>query len=231
MKTFAALLAVLALAGFAANAENFSSTGYSAGTTIVGSGVDACANGTLFVNHDGGFENGYCWQSGGIVPPYYGAFAEGFDLGSGCVFCGAFWLTQVGQFTGRPADLYVWDGDNPPGAVVGMVAGHVFQNIAIWPSISQHDADMGICVYGPFSIGYWADFSAEVCQWFIAADQDGFGGMPWTCIAPGIGYPTGWNNPTAVWGPTQSMGLGAWFGAGYSPVEAQTWGSIKALFE
>ncbi len=230
MKKPVVLLAVLALAGFAANAENFSSTGYSAETTIVGSGADACAHGDLIHNH-GSFQSCYCWQFGGIVPPYYGAFAEGYDLGPGCVFCGAFWLTQLGYFNGKPADLYVWEGDNPPGAVVGMIAGHVFQNIAIWNSISQHDADMNIRVYGPFSIGYWADFSNETCQWFVAVDQEGAGGMPWTCVAPGIGYPAGWNNPSTIWGPTQSLGLGVWFGEGGSPVETQTWGSIKALFE
>ncbi len=231
MKTCASLLAVLALAGFAANAENFSSTGYTE-TIIIGSGPEACANGTLFVHHDT-FENGYCWQYGGIAPPYYGAFGEAYDLGAGCVFCGAFFLTQIGYFSGNPADLYIWEGGvtSVPAAVLGMIPGHVFQSIAYWPAINQHDVDMNVCVYGEFTVGYWSDFSAETCQWYCAADVDGFAGNPWTYIAPGIGYPTGWSDPSAIWGATQSMGIGAWFGEGGSPVEAQTWGSIKGLFE
>ncbi len=122
----------------------------------------------------------------------------------------------------------------PPGAVVDVRVGRVFSDIAYWPSISQHDAEMYIPGWGEFTIGYWADFSNEVCQWFVAADQDGFGGYPWTNIAPGIGYPTGWTNPSEVWGSTQSLGIGVWFTDPIvcgSPVEAQTWGSIKGLFE
>ncbi len=93
MKKPAVLLAVLGLAVFGANAENFSSTGYSDQTTITGPGPDACAYGDLIYNHDGSFENGYCWQYGGVVPPSYGAFGEGYEIGVGCVACGAFWLT------------------------------------------------------------------------------------------------------------------------------------------
>ncbi len=236
MKTCAALLAVLALAGFAANAQNFSSTGYSDQTTIIEPEPDDCAGGHLSYNHDDSFENGYCWQYGGTVPPYYGAFGEGYSLGRGGVICGAFWLTQLGYFNGRPADLYVWEGGvtAPPGLVEGVVFGQVFQNIATWPLISRHVVNMYIGACGEFTIGYWADFSAETCQWFCAADQNGFGGHPWTNVAPGMGYPTGWQDPSPIWGPTQSLGFGSWFDPDFtcgSPVEAETWGSIKSLFE
>ena len=40
-----------------------------------------CPGSDLYCNHDGTFDgNGYAWQYGGVVPPYYGAFAEGYVL-------------------------------------------------------------------------------------------------------------------------------------------------------
>ena len=46
-----------------------------------------CPGSTLYINHDYGFHCGYAWQYGGVVPPYYGAFAERFS-GTGTL-CGA----------------------------------------------------------------------------------------------------------------------------------------------
>ena len=66
--------------------------------------------------------------------------------------------------------------------------------------------------------------------YIVAADLDGAGGHPWTYIAPGIGYPTGWNDPSIIWGTTQSLGLGGVF-SGCSPAESRSWGSMKALFQ
>ena len=162
MKRFATLLAILALTGFAANAADFGELGFSKDTQIQEPGNDECV-GTLFYNHDGSFENGYCWQYGGIVPPYYGAFGEGYDLGAVFVECSAHWLSQTGAFVGQPADIYLWDGGvtGAPGGVLSMVAGVVFDPIAFWPSCSQHDVEIGYHVGGEFTVGYWADFSNE----------------------------------------------------------------------
>ncbi len=52
---------------------------------------------------------------------------------------------------------------------------------------------------------------------------------PWTCIAPGIGLPTGWHDPSLVWGDTRSMGCGVYFERG-TPVEPETWGAVKSLY-
>jgi hypothetical protein len=92
---------------------------------------------------------------------------------------------------------------------------------------------MGIAVTGPFTVGFWGNWPGVLCGYFCAADLNGFGGYPWTNVAPGIGYPTGWNDPSIIWGTTQSMGCGAYFGTecGPIPADSQTWGSIKALFE
>jgi hypothetical protein len=232
MKKFATLLAVLALASFA-YADDFTETGFSTEGTVIGPGPDDCPQGTPFYNHDGSFENGYCWQLSGVVPPYYGAFGSAFDLGPGTVFCGSYWVTQTGSFVGQTADLYVWEDGvyGPPGAVVGVVVGHVMTNVPFWTDVGQNDAEINICVDGPFTTGYWGNWVEDYCGYFCGADLDGFGGIPWTCIAPGIGFPTGWNNPSDIWGPTQDMGLGGYFGQGGTPAEAETWGSIKALFE
>ena len=65
----------------------------------------------------------------------------------------------------------------------------------------------GICLLCAVSFPiYWANFSNQMCGYFIAADTNGFGGCPMTNVAPGIGYPTGWNPVSVIWGPTQSLG-------------------------
>jgi hypothetical protein len=215
MRKLVTLAAILCAATLTAAADDQASLGYSDETVIIGPDPDACANGVLIYDHDGSFENGYCWQWGGVDVPYYGAFGEGYRLGPGRVFCGAYWLTQIGYFYGQTADLYVWEGGvtMSPGAVVGVVTGHVFSGIAFWPSISQHDADLNIDVTtGEFTVGYWGNWpQSGPCAWYVAADLDGDEGHPWTNIAPGIGYPTGWNDVSSVWGYTPSIGIGAYF--------------------
>jgi hypothetical protein len=133
-------------------------------------------NGTLFVNHDGSFENGYAWQYGGSVAPYYGAFGEGYDLGAGVVCCGAFWASTLpGYYFGQPADAYVWDGGagSNPGAVLGMVPGNVFPNVPNWPTCAENDVTMGIAVTGPFTVGFWGNWPGVLCGYFCAADLNG----------------------------------------------------------
>ena len=215
MRKFMLLLLPLAVAVVAANASNPVSLGYSTETTISEPDTRACSSGALHYNHNGSFENGYAWQYDGVVPPYYGCFGEAYDLGAVTVHCGAYWLTQIGYFTGQRADCYVWEGGvtRPPGAVVGVVTGVLFSGIAYWPSISQHDVDLNIDVTGEFTVGYWGNWPGSgPCGWYVAADLDGEQGHPWTNIAPGIGYPTGWQDPSIVWGYTPALGIGVWAG-------------------
>jgi hypothetical protein len=236
MRRLALLLAVLALSAIAAHATNPVSLGYSDQVTVVNTGGnDACFAGVLYANHDGSFENGYAWQYGGCVAPYYGAFGESFDLDYGNVCCVALWVSTLpGYFFGQSCDAYVWDGGigGAPGAVLGMVPGNVLSSVPNWPTCAENDITMAVGVAGPFTVGFWGNWPGALCGYFCAADLNGFGGYPWTNIAPGIGYPTGWNDPSIVWGATQSMGIGVYWGDCYtSPVESRTWGSIKALFE
>jgi hypothetical protein len=234
MKKFATLLAVLALVGVA-GADSFMTLGYSEDTVIEGDMGDQCV-GIPVYNHDMSFENGYCWQINGCQPPYYGAYAEGYDLGEVNVECGLFYLTQIGYYTGQTLDAYVWDGGvyGPPSGVRCVVPGYTGMTIGYWPTCTLNEFELGCCVDTDFAVGYWGDWAAggdQICGWYVCSDENGFGGNPWTCIAPGIGYPTGWNPVTVTFPDCVSLGLGLTITDDPSPAESQTWGSIKALFE
>jgi hypothetical protein len=192
-----------------------------------------CPGSTLYINHDYGFHCGYAWQYGGVVPPYYGAFAEQFD-GSGTV-CGVQFVftTLPDYYHGQTLDAYAWESqDGIPGAVLGMTPGLQPGTIPIWPDHSVHDfAIAGPEVDGPFFAGMWGNWPGERAAFFLAEDLDGpIEGTPMTNIAPGLGYPTGWYDVAYVWGPTWSMGIGVYLDEGATPVEPVTWGRIKTLF-
>ncbi len=237
MRKIALLLAAMVFAAWA-GAGDFASTGYSEKTVIVPSSAEPCTR-PLYFNHDNSFENGFCWQYGGTAPPYYGAFAEGFGMGyvAGWVIeCVTLWVTQTGNFTGQPLDIYLWEGGagQAPGNVRYMLTGAILSNVPFWPTIGQNDIVFGGGILArEFAIGYWADFSGGPCGWYIGADLDGFGGYPWTNVAPGQSYPTGWQHPGIVWSAhyPQSLGIGIHAEQGIiSPVEGTTWGRLKALF-
>ena len=202
--------------------------------TLVAPPRDADCEDSLFVNHDGGLENGYCWAYGGTIPPYYGAFAEGYDLGAGSVECGAYWFTQTGYFYPMPIDIYVWEGGvtEPPSSVLFMSSGNMLEDVAVWPEFSQSDYEIGCEVTGEFAVGYWEDNTDTGCIYYVGVDLDGSGGHPWTNIAPDLGFPTGWQDPTVVWGfgSNRALGIGAHFRQPPSPVGSASWGAIKALF-
>ncbi len=231
MKRLALVLALLGLvAGSAGAAVTAGSVGPGQGIVLPSTDTDPCPPSYLFLNFDGSAENGYCWQYGGIVPPYYGAFAECCELDG--YICGLeLLLTGIG-YPCLPLDAYVWaDAGGVPGNVLSMTAGLNPCPVATRPSISTHDLRItDTTVTGVAWFGYWSNYSAQACGYFVAADTNGFGGCPYTNIAPGIGYPTGWNNVSVVWGPTQSIGIGAWYGS-ITPVRETTWGQIKAQFE
>jgi hypothetical protein len=233
MKRLATLLAVLAMVGLA-NADSDHSLGYSEETVMFPAQGDDCSDGVFICNHDGSCENGYCWDQGGTGPPYYGAFAEGYDLGAGTIVCSAYWLTQIGYVMGATLDAYVWDGgvSEEPGDVLCLVPGVLPENIPFWPECGQNDVEIGCCVSGEFTIGWWADWAPSwICQWYCCIDENGPAGYPWTCVLPDVGYPSGWQHLNVIWGSGVSTCIGVYFGDDPSPAESQTWGTIKALFE
>ena len=226
------LILLAALSGDTPAAEIFGSTGYGHGIAVHGGDTNPCPGSTLYLTYDGTGENGYCWGYGGMVPPYYGAFAEAYSAGVGYV-CGIdLFLTQIGYHTGQGADLYVWDSDGVnPTAVLSVTAGVAIPGtIAFWPSISEHG--IGItptAVSSDFFVGCWGNWPGTMCPWYVAVDADGMSGSPRTNIAPGIGYPTGWQDVAIVWGPTPSLGIGAFVSQG-TPVRDGSWGSVKRLY-
>jgi hypothetical protein len=230
MATMATVFALTNTAGWAQHAFDL---GNGAETVLVPAPGEDCAVGVLFHHHDGSIENGYCWDGLGMGPPYYGAFGEGYDLGPGTVVCGSYWLTQLGHFTGAALDAYVWAGgvSGVPGEVICLVTGTVPGNIPYWPAYGQNDVEIMCDVTGEFTLGWWADWGPYfTCQWYICADEDGAGGYPWTCILPGLGYPTGWQPVSMIFPDCASLAIGTYFTEVWSPVTSPTWGSIKVLF-
>jgi len=229
--SMSAMLLGLQMVCGAAGAEGFASLGYREDTVIQGDGSDECA-GTLVHNHDYSFENGYCWQYGGVAPPYYGALAEGFDLGCVTVECGVYWFTCIGYYPHQPTDFYVWDGGvhGPVNGVLCVVPGIHGLNIGYWPSCTMNCIEFRCGVSADFAVGYWGDWPSQYCDYYCCADENGPGGHPWTCIVPGIGYPSGWQHPNVVWEDCVSLGIGVTVIDGPSPAESRTWGAVKALF-
>jgi hypothetical protein len=164
--------------------------------------------GEYLLNYDGSAENGYCWQYGGLVSPDYGAFAECFSaFGWPCEI--DLFLTGQGNACEDQIDLYLWDdAGGTPGNVLSVFRGEAPCPVAVWPNVN--------CLYAPLypvrvDGAFWAGFAArpsdQASGFFIAADTDGPGGCPFTRIAPGVGYPTGWQDVSVVWGPTRSLGI------------------------
>lgn len=229
MKKLATLLAVAALvAGAAANAAEYAETGYSTDTVLIESGDGGC--GTLVMNADGTYENGFAWRYGGIVPPDYGAFAECYSGAS--KLCSAVYdFSTTGTQAGQSMDIFVYnDAAGAPGPVV-FTSRVTPGPVAFWPSISRHTFAIDTpCTADAWWVAYWGNWPGAVQGWFVGADLDGFGGCPFTNIAPGIGYPTGWNNASVVWGPVQAIGIGAEVVPCGVPVIESTWGQIKNLY-
>jgi hypothetical protein len=229
-------LVLLSTVSWVSGATDFSSLGYTSEPgEVTSAGLDECP-GTLMHNHDMTFENGYAWRYNGVVPPYYGAFGEGYAMGEDVeVQCVALWLSHINQYAGGPCDVYVWEGGvaDEPGSVLAVAIGVDPGVPATWPAISQHDIDTPdvIVAGGELTVGYWGDWPGAGVQWYCAADLNGPGGHPWTNLAPGSGYGTGWHDPSIVWGPTQSMGLGFYYSAEPTPAASVTWGAIKSFFE
>lgn len=187
--------------------------------------------GSLELNSDGSYENACAWRNQGLQAPFYGAFAECYT-GPVEICAAVLDLTQTGSFHGQPIDVLVWDDEGGcPGVVRCLRAGVILASIAEWPSISRHVISLeGCCTGESYWVGCWQATPFEHDVYLVGADRNGTGGCPKTCVAPGIGYPTGWQNVSVGWGPTQALGIGVQTRA-CSPVPTQTttWGRVKAL--
>lgn len=193
-------------------------------------------------NCDGTFENGYCWRHQGIGEPYYGCFAEGFHGPDQVVGMRIYLSASADVPPDSTSDLFVWgSGPAGPGSVLAMIPYVQFPAIPLWPEVRGFDFEITAEVGPNFYVGSQANFGPGYCfcYYYAAADTDGPGGSPWTCIAPGMGYPTGWQDPSIVWGTTAAMGYGVYTATEQGVADAPaddgaeahtTWGQVKRLF-
>lgn len=188
--------------------------------------------GTVSMNSDGTYEYAFAWQYGGVVPPNYGAFAE-CQPGAGEICAVVLDLTQD-SFRDYRTDIYVWDdSDGHPGTVLRMQAGVDMVGIAFWPNFSRHTVTLSdpVCTEGPCWLGFWGEWPGSSTEYYVGADLDGPGGCPMTNIAPGIGYPSGWQPVSVAFGPTSALGIGAEVReCGPVPVRTSSWGHVKQLY-
>lgn len=225
------ILLFLLCAASAVSADSFSTLGPRE-DIVVDEDVQGECVGTRIYNHDYSFESAYCWEVEGCAPPYYGAWGEAFDVGPATVECGLFWLTNAGIIDSKPLDLYVWSGgiNGPPSEVLLVVPENIGLHIGYWPTCTLNELEAGCCVDADFTVGCWIDWDNEHCYEYVCVDENGPGGRPWTYIAPGIGYPSGWQHPNVVFPNCVSMGIGATITWGPSPVGSRSWGEVKDLF-
>lgn len=206
------------------------SVGGGSGGAIVG---ERGGCGSFVMNADDTHEGAYAWQYGGVVAPNYGAFAEPYSEGAVEVCAGVFDFTSVGGQLDQTMDVYIWSDDGGvPASVLCLRPAVSPGHIAYWPGFTRLTVPLDpCCVDGAFWVGYWGDWPGGGAAWFVGSDLDGPGGCPMTNIAPGIGFPTGWNSVSVAWGPTQALAIGAEVRS-CAPVVAvkSSWGRVKALF-
>jgi hypothetical protein len=130
-------------------------------------------------------------------------------------------------------DVYVWDDAfGVPGQVLAVEVDTCL-TAPTFPGFRRYAVPIPAapCVGDKFWVGLWYNAPDTGAIWYIGADLDGPGGCPMTNIAPGLGFPTGWQNVSVAWGPTQAMGIGAEL-VPCEPVPTfdSSWGRVKSLY-
>jgi hypothetical protein len=183
---------------------------------------------------DSSYETAYAWDEGNYHPDY-GAFAERYE-GHASIGAIVLDLTSTPGYNESTLDAYVWgDEGGKPGDVLFAVYGISDIITGQWPAVARNVVALlqPPCVEGTWWVGYWGDYvGGWVIPFFVGADLDGpGGGFPATKIAPGQGYPTGWQDVSVRWGPTAALGIGAEVDScPPTPTQDTTWGEIKGLF-
>lgn len=197
---------------FADPSVPFVDLGVGNGRLVSGDDRGTCVNSDLLLHSDGTYENGFSWRYGGVIPPDFGAFAEKYSNVADAVMCAAvFDFSTTGDY-GADMTVFLWDDNGGiPGAVRVLKTNVGITGIAFWPEVSRHtiELDAALPSGSTWWVGYWGNWPGGVQSWFVGADLDGPGGEPRTKIAPGVGYPTGWQDVSIVWGPTSAIGIGA----------------------
>ncbi len=193
-----------------------------------------CPGSSLLLTFDGSPEDASAWLGVGVAPPYYGAWAEGYDaLGTVCGIRYYFTAVEGYSTPGMTMDAYLFDSDGSnPTTVLTVNTGIDPGSIPYWNDFTSVDVAMtDTPVNGPFFVGFWGDWpGAEWPGWYTCFDLDGPQGMSRTNIAPGIGYPTGWQDVSTIFEPIRNLGIGAYVMSSPVPVARSTWGAIKSLY-
>jgi hypothetical protein len=222
-----------------------SALGYSRNTEILpraDGSQDPCPGTEILQQDDGNLENAYAWEGAGVQAPEYGAWAECFTADYVCAV--ELLLTQTGGYQGQTLDLYLWEKVAPGKTIPGPQPGNVIcfipdvhpGAVAMWPQISSVVVRVCCPTGGEHFAGFWPQWPGESAGFYLAADETPPGhGCPRTKIAPGLGYPSGWNHPTAVpvFSACTDVGIREWAGPGDcapTPVHETTWGRIKSLY-
>lgn len=136
------------------------------------------------------------------------------------------------------ADLYIWDEiDGIPGAVLRVEPSASIEVDTAWPEFTRATIPLatrlrceeitGAAVWA----GFWGHWPNDLAGWFVGVDLDAFGPGGMTRIAPGLGYPSGWQPISVAWGPVSAVGIGILaVPCDPEPVVEGSWGRIKQLF-
>lgn len=158
---------------------------------------------------DGTWEDAYSWDSESVIPPDFGAFAQAFS--SELMITGVrMFLTAEVPHPGQVMDLIIWNDDGGvPGTIACIIPGVDPGPVALWPEVSEHFFHITCTDHTPlFWAGFWGAWPEGPSGWKIAADLDGpGGGNAMTRVAPGLGFPEGWQPVSEVFGPTAALGI------------------------
>ncbi len=180
--------------------------------------------------HD--YETGFAWQYLGIGKDLSGSFAVQYEAeGRGQVCTVSLDVAQIGNQHGQRVDLYVWDSaDGVPSAVLGVAADVDIGTTAIWPEAGRHRVGLEACVDGEFWVGFQGRWVGEEAPYFVAADLDGPARPSMTKVAPGLGYPSGWQDVSVVW-QAATLGIGLELrDCPVDPTVEASWGDLKRQF-
>lgn len=159
---------------------------------------------------------GFAWSYEGMVSPYYGAFAECYNVPG--TICGIVLdLTETGAYADHTCDIYVWaDEDGAPGEVLAVRHSVDPGPIAPWSEFSRHILSIPeITPSGPYWVGFWGNWEGQNEGFFVGADGAAFtDGCPFTNIEPSLDFPDGWNHVNTVFGPADALGIGVQIVAG-----------------
>ena len=195
--------------------------------------ADPC--GELLLHGDGTWESAEGWAYYESPPPDYGAFAECYS-GEGELCTLVLWGTQVGVSDPTGYDAFVWDdsGNGEPGNVICSALGLDAGTMPVSPTFKRIEAPLsGCCVSGSWWVGFRGAWLGPTPGFYIGVDYDGpVHSCPMTKIAPGLGYPEGWQNVSVIHGvDAKALAIGALIRP-CAPVAAEpaSWGKVKSLY-